>query len=357
MAHRPSGLWPAFLLVFLAGQTLLGCQAGYYWHLVRGQSRIVFGAQAIDQLLLDSNLAPQRRQKLETVLRLRRFAQNHLALGPSSNYTDFYDNGGRPVSWNVTACPPDTFAPYLWDFPVVGRLPYKGFFEEERADAEKKRLEALGFEAVKGRVSAYSTLGFFSDPVFDTMLAYSEARLADLLFHELTHEAIYVEDQTDFNESLATFIGRTGSLEWLAAEYGDDSPLIEKTKALRRDGARFRRFMVGLTAQLDSLYTSEPSKERLLAQRQVLFEAGKKRYRADRDAYETNRYDGFLTWQINNAQLLSYKRYNRNLDLFERVYQQKDKNWGKTIEVFSACAQTATPWVCLEDSLSSAAGL
>jgi predicted aminopeptidase len=281
---------------------------------------------------------------------VRLFAQNRLGLDPSSNYTRFFDTQGQPVSWNVSASPATHFKAYQWNFPVVGLVPYKGFFDKSRALKEYSQLKSQGLDVLLRPVSAYSTLGFFSDPILSTMMAYSPARLADLILHELTHATVYIKDQTDFNESLATFIGETGSLLFLAEHFGEDSPLILVTHQLRADEQRFRSFMTQVVSQFDSLYALNLPENQVLNERQNLFKEAQDHYKKIRPNFHSSNYDGFLSWEINNARLLSYKRYNRNLERFATVYDKKKKRLDLAMQVFIACGYKPDPWACVADS-------
>ena len=194
-------------------------------HLARGQLRVITNSTPIAEIAEHPRPAdPQRHTRLRFVAAVRDYGRERIGLDVRDQYTCFYDTGGRPLSWNVSASPPDRFEPYLWRFPIVGAVPYKGFFEIDRAQKERSILQSKGLDVSLSQVSAYSTLGFFADPVLSTMLKYSDDSLATLLLHELTHATAYAPGHTDFNESLATFVGRRGSLDFLSEHYGASSP-------------------------------------------------------------------------------------------------------------------------------------
>ena len=156
-----------------------GCNLNYYWHLARGQSRVVYNRIPVQTLLARADLAAQTRTQLELIQAILRYAES-VGLKTDDQYTTFYDTGGDPISWNVSACPPDRFSPYTWDFPFVGEVPYKGFFRRDLADEQRDALAAAGYDAIVRPVSAYSTLGIFSDPILSPMLGYAPDQLADL---------------------------------------------------------------------------------------------------------------------------------------------------------------------------------
>lgn len=333
----------------LIGLSLLGgwgCNLNYYWHLARGQSRVLSKRLPVQALLARSDLAEPTRTQLELIQAVLGYAES-VGLQPDDQYTTFYDTGGGPISWNVSACPPDRFVPYTWDFPLVGEVPYKGFFRRDWADAERDALAAEGYDAMVRPVSAYSTLGFFADPILRSMLGYPPDQLADLILHELTHARVYAPSQTDFNESLATFVGRQGALLFLAQHFGPNTPLLQQARARRADAALFRHFMAETVAALDSLYSLGLPRSAVLRDRQVVFAQRQRAFALIQAQFTHNRYDGFLEWELNNARLLSYRRYNANLALFAAVYRACDEDLASALDIFATCAEEDAPWQCL----------
>lgn len=334
------------LLGYAWGPTL-----DYYLHLVGGQLRLIFTSQPISELLSDPDLDPVQKARLNFVAEVRDFGQQRLGLDVGDQYTSFYDTGKRPVSWNLGASAPDRFEPYIWTFPIVGAVPYKGFFELARAQEEEERLESSGYDVWLSHVSAYSTLGFFADPVLGNMLDYTDDALATLLLHELTHSTVFAPSHTDFNESLATFVGKTGSLALLTERHGASSPQVDEARQHRKDGQAFRGFVRQLVSDLDSLYNSGLGREQILAERVSVFETAKVEFRAVRETLLQfpSRYDGFLEWKINNARLLSYRRYH-DLEDFEVLLSACDGDLRRLIGISHACAQAVSPRSCLRDT-------
>ena len=334
------------ILIGLGLLGICGCNFNYYWHLARGQSRVVYNRIPVQTLLARPDLAAQTRTQLELIQAILRYAES-VGLKTDDQYTTFYDTGGDPISWNVSACPPDRFSPYTWDFPLVGEVPYKGFFHRDLADEQRDALAAEGYDAIVRPVSAYSTLGFFSDPILSPMLNYAPDQLADLILHELTHALVYAPGQTDYNESLATFVGRQGSLLFLAQHFGTDTPLLQQAETRRADAALFRHFMAETVAALDSLYSLGLPRNIVLRDRQVVFAQRQRDFALIRTQFTYNQYDGFLQWELNNARLLSYRRYNANLTLFSAVYRARSEDLASALEIFAACAEDGNPWQCL----------
>jgi predicted aminopeptidase len=326
---------------------------GYLLHLTQGQMRVLLGSQPIDQILptTTDTLHLRRFAWVDTV---RAYASTIGLQGAQTNYTRFFDTGSTPISYNVSASPRTRLEPYEWDFPFVGPLPYKGFFTRDLALAEAEALRAEGFDAIARPVAAYSTLGYLPDPLLSTMLADDEARLADLLLHELTHATIFAEGQIDYNESTATFVGRKGALRLMQRRYGDESPRVRSIGERHHEALQFNQFMAVFLDELDSLYALNLDVDRLLPLRQVLLHTAQDRYRAD--PLFGSRYDDFLQWErVNNARLLSYRRYHRDLHLFDQVYSAQGQDLGACVEVFTQCAQDPLPFACLEAAGQGAA--
>src|SRR5437016_3916838 len=195
-----------FRLALLAGSAL-GAGGCYLLTQAGGQIDILLHSRGVEEMMADPSVSPAVKEKLRLVGDIKEFGEREMGLTPSSNYTTFYDTAGRPITYIVTACPKDSFRPYTWWFPIVGDVPYKGFFHRDDAVAEARALRAEGYDVRLGSASAYSTLGYFKDPVLSTMLDYPEEHLAALILHELTHGTIYLPGGADFNEGLASFVG------------------------------------------------------------------------------------------------------------------------------------------------------
>ncbi len=328
----------------------LGCEVPYYLHLASGQIEVLSNCEPVESLLASAEVSPEARAKLELIQAVRRYAQERLGLALSDNYTCFHDTKGEPVSWNVSACPPTRFEPVTWTFPIVGSLAYKGFFRRDIAVEERDELESMGLDVVMRPVSAYSTLGYFTDPVLSTMLEYDDARQTELIIHELAHGTVFAKGFTDFNESLASFVGDTGSIMFLRSTgvaESEVSVLLEH----REEDDRFRTFMTTVVANLDSLYNLGLPFTSVLEERRKVFQSAQSRF--DRTQFASGRYDHFERWEINNAALLSYRRYNRGMELFEQLHEAKAKSLRETVKLCDGCASTQNPWSCLRDSLDA----
>ena len=335
------------LLSLLACLQVIACDLGYYAHLAQGQARIIWRTQPTTDYRKIENTPDSVKERFVLVDSILHFA-HRIGLKSKGQYTKFYDTGGDPISWNVSAAPQNSFTPYTWDFPLVGGVPYKGFFNLSRAESEYNRLISEGYDALLRPVSAYSTLGYLSDPLLSTMLSYPPHVLTDLILHELTHATMYAKGHADFNESVATFIGQEGARQFLREFFGEENVYLQRADEERQDRNRFRLFIHELTQDLDSLYQASPDDTDLLDKREQVFAHAQKRFENTLPLYNNQGYRAFLQWEINNARLLSYRRYNSKQDVFQRILTQFEGNLNQSIALFSQCCNTDSPWKCLE---------
>lgn len=189
-----------------------------YWDLIiygirqgKGQLNIVWNAKPVDEFLKDPDFPDSLKAKLTLINEVRKYAIDSLGLKDTKNYKTLYDQKGREIMWVVTACEPFRLKAKEWVFPVLGAVPYKGFFNEQRAIDLKKELEQQGWDVSIRNPGGWSTLGWFTDPILSKMLERSVGDLANLIIHEMSHATIFVKDSIDFNENLATFIGDRGT--------------------------------------------------------------------------------------------------------------------------------------------------
>ena len=201
-------------LLFIALALGSGCKtAAYYGQAARGQWQILAGREPIGKLLADEKTPEKLQRQLRLVLQLREFAERELKLPVDGHYERYVDVGRPFVVWNVQATPEFSLRPRTWWYPIVGRVKYRGFFSE--ADARAYAATLAGQDVYVEGVRAYSTLGWFKDPVLNTFVNHEELDLAQLLFHELGHQRLFVSGDTDFNEAFATAVGEEGVRRWL----------------------------------------------------------------------------------------------------------------------------------------------
>ncbi len=221
-----------------------------------GQMKIISKAKPIEKVLADPDVSDSLKQKLLLVQSIKKYAEDTLGLNPSKNYNTLYDQHGKDILWVVTAAPKYSVEPYLWKFPVAGTVPYKGYFKLEKAEKEALKMKEQGYDVRIGTVSAWSTLGFFKDPILSGMLDRSEGMIARLIIHELTHSTLYVKGNSEFNENLATFVGNQGSKQYLIDKYGENSKQYKDYLGELNDIELFSNYVLRGARQLDSLYNS-----------------------------------------------------------------------------------------------------
>ncbi len=223
----------------MAGSCLLaGCgEIEFYWQGIAGQTEIIARARPIDEVIA-ATPDPVLKARLARAQAIRAFASRELALPDNRSYTNYADLGRPYAVWNVFAAPELSLSPRQWCFPIAGCVSYRGYFAEGDARAEAARIAAAGDDVHVGGVPAYSTLGYFDDPVLSTFVRYREVELARLIFHELAHQVVYVKDDTSFNESFATAVEEEGIARWLAAEVATGTrPKRRRSKPMSRAGS------------------------------------------------------------------------------------------------------------------------
>jgi predicted aminopeptidase len=271
------------------------------------------------------------------VERIRGFAMGELGLKQSKNYTKYVDIDRDYLAAIVSACNPAAFERHTWWFPVVGRVPYKGFFNADDARKEGTGLRAKGLDVWIRPVDAFSTLGFFRDPLYSYMTGYPVHRLADLLIHELVHATVYIKSDSAFNESLAEFIGTEGARLYIEQYYGADSDEYRAIDAGQADNKAFVTFLQSLIRDLDMVYKSELSYDGKLARKAEVIAAAQADFAARYDElFEHDNYRGFAEMEINNAYLDLYRLYNEGDRYFEELYEKM----GRDLPAFIAVAKT-----------------
>jgi predicted aminopeptidase len=292
---------------------------------------------------------------IRLVAEIRTFAIRELGLADSRNYTRYVELDRNYLAAIVSASAKDSFNRYEWNFPIVGRLPYKGFFNIEDARKEAVRLEKLDLDVWIRGVDGFSTLGWFSDPLFSYMRNYSADRLANLIIHELVHSTVFLKGQINFNEELAEFIGSEGARLFMEMRYGLDSAEYRQMLDLAEDSKNFVSFIQELIAELEILYASGKDRESILIEKDIIINAAKDRFDTEYESrFSNDRYRFFTELNINNAYLELFRLYytpdNFYKDLFERS--------GSNLPAFIAAAKTITarggnPRLQLENALAS----
>lgn len=312
------------LLLLLA--SLSGCaRLSYYSHLAQGHWQLLQARTPIERLLADPQTDPALAEALREVLAARRFAVDTLALPDNGSYTRYADLGREAVVWNVFAAPRFDLQPRETCHPLVGCLAYEGYFDRARAERRAAALADEGWDTMVAPVSAYSTLGWFDDPVLNTMMGWRRSQLIGTVFHELAHQRLFIADDTAFNESYASFVEREGLRVWQARRGGSDAEALR----LRERRADVLRLVMAARASLAAIYAAGGDAEVLAAAKQAVFE----QLRADHARLRETRWDGwdgYDAWfaqALNNAHLLPFGLYDGWVPAFAALYAEVGGEW------------------------------
>jgi len=316
LASARARLLAIVLIISLAPILLSGCYAGYLARAAYEEGRILWHRKPIDDALARKDLPEDIRAKLETVLAVRKFAAEQLGLNVGGAYASVAPVDQRAVVHVVMAAPRDSLEPYTWWFPIVGRVPYRGYFEETDANAEASELEALGLDTMVRPAVAFSSLGFFDDPVLTNLLKLDRVELAGVLIHELFHRTYYMPGDAMFNESAANYVGGAGAVAFFAATSGESAPDTIAARGILDSDLKFSRFLLSEQARLLDIYVSDLTLEEKLKRREGAFAAIKKDYAALEPSLSgLERFD--LDKQpLNNAVLVNYLIYFHESDNF-----------------------------------------
>ena len=287
----------------------------------KGQIKVLWNARPIDELLADPQVADSLKQKVQLVQEVKKFAIDSLGVNDSGSYGSVYDQKGKPILWVITATEPFSLKDRKWNFPLLGTFSYKGFFNYQTALKEKGQLAEQGLDTGIRTVSAWSTLGFFDDPILSQLLFRTEGQVANTIIHELTHGTIFVKDSLQLNENIASLIGDQGALVFLSHKYGSQSDEVREYTRYLEDRRRYINHMLRGTDQLDSLYKSfsdDLAKEIKINKKEALIQAivattdtlnlRTSQYRKVRDKLKNS------DKLPNNTFFKSYVRYRRNID-------------------------------------------
>ncbi len=226
----------------------------YGFSQARGQLKVLANAKPIGDFLNDPEFPDSLKQKLRLIQDIRQFAIDSLSIADSKNYRTLFDQKGKDILWVLTASPQFSLEPKTWKFPLLGSFSYKGYFDLERAQTEKEALIIDGWDTSIRSVTAWSTLGWFSDPILSKMLDRDRGQLANLIIHELTHATLFVKDSVIFNENLASFIGDKGAQNFLILKYGENSAEYLRYLRSMSDKRKYTEHFLRGAGRLDSLY-------------------------------------------------------------------------------------------------------
>ncbi|NUT86425.1 aminopeptidase [Pseudomonas corrugata] len=313
-------LFPGLLLLLLNGCS----NVGYYGQLISGQLRLLQAREPVDQVIADPTRDARLREHLVQAREARTFASAHLHLPDNKSYRLYADIGRPYVVWNVFATPEFSLAPQNHCFPIAGCVAYRGFYSQSAARGEAALQRVRGMDVSIGGVEAYSTLGWFNDPILSSMMHWGDERLATLIFHELAHQRFYVQDDTEFNESFATFVEQEGTRQWRASR-----GLAPDNGQQARQRDQFIQLILDTRQRLEKLYTQPLPPEQMRQQKVQAFERLRAEYAQLRDSQWTGdkRYDAWVYAPLNNARLLPFGLYDQWVPAFAALFRQESGDW------------------------------
>ncbi|MFW5729974.1 MAG: aminopeptidase, partial [Spirochaetota bacterium] len=272
---------------------------------------------------------------------IRRFGVEELGLSETRSYTRFINTPKDHVAFVVSAARPLSFERKLWRYPLVGTVPYKGFYSEQSALREAARLEAQGWEPLVRKVGAFSSLGYAADPLYSYMSSYHPERIASLLLHEMTHATIWVRGDAALNEAIATYVGDRGALAYLEHRYGMASTIVAEAHRRQADRGRFTEFLQGVASRLEGVYARDNSDAWKRAQREAILAEEKRRFELGYTHwFGSDGYRGLLDRPLTNAYLDLFRVYNADVELVADYHDTLNADLSDLVVTLKGLAET-----------------
>ena len=327
----------------LAFMATLGSGCGtfnYYHQAAVGQWQIERSKKPIQELKQSSEISTELKEKFDTIQEIRRYAFWNLGLPAEDSYDTYVALDRDHVVWNVTACPEFSMEPHRWWYPFLGRLKYRGYFDKADADQYAQAFNSKGYDVAVEGVVAYSTLGWLRDPVFDTFMGWSDRAIAELLFHELSHQKVFLSGKTEWNEAFAVVTARAAVREWLKSKSRFNE--LERYEAEIALEEGFIQLVLETKQELEQLYTSfdkndsshlksvpehfESTEKAQL--KKTVFESFRHRFNMAKISNPSlSVYDGWMSRPLNNARLTSIDTYYQWVPMFEALQKQYPDDW------------------------------
>jgi predicted aminopeptidase len=327
-------------LGLLLSTALTGCQTiQYYGQAIGGQHRILQSRQPISEVTADPNSSEILRQRLTFIMDARAFAEDELQLPVANNYLTYVDLKRPYVAWNVVAAPEFSMVPKTWCYPFVGCAAYRGYFAKADANQYADSLKKQGYDVHVGGVTAYSTLGWFDDPVLSTFIRRSKASSAALLFHELAHQILYAPDDTTFNESFATFVEQEGLRRW--QKTSDSSTIYSEYLNNYRRQQQFVRLVFEHRQQLEILYQTDLTPLQKRIKKASIFADMRNEFKHLKTTQTgLAAYDDWMSQPLNNAKISGVVAYHDFVPAFSVILAEKNGDLGQFYERCRQLAQT-----------------
>ena len=318
-------------MVLAFGSTVSGCSPLYVMRAGYEEGKILWRREPITDFLEKPGIVADTKEKLGLVLAVRDYADKTLKMNVGGSYSS-YSYVDRPdLTYILTAVPKTELKPYTWWFLFVGRVPYKGYFSIEDANRAAAELQREGYDTVIRTTAAFSTLGWFDDPLLSHLLRYDQVTLANVIFHELLHNTLYVKGSAAFNESLANFVGGHAAIDFFRDKFGEGSAEHQRAVLAWQDELEFADFLEGVTNTLNTLYARNIPLEDKLRLREEVFARSKREWASRFADPQSYRSHDFLQQPLNNAVIIQYTLYLENLRLFEALYDAEGKSLTRLI--------------------------
>ena len=326
-------------MLLATGTLLSSCSSvGYYAQAVGGHFKLMRARQPIDEILLDESTDPELRGRLQTLVDARQYAIEELLLPDNDSYSTYVETGRTAVTWNVVAAEEFSLRPKTWCFPVAGCVSYRGYFDRTDANRYAATLVDEKYDVSVGGAAAYSTLGWFEDPVLDTMLRGNDTRYVGTLFHELAHQLLYIKDDSNFNEAFATFVEQVGVRKWLESR-GETERIVEYDASLNRI-EEFLSLLRQTRGELQALYKETMPEEQKREAKLAVFDGMRMNYETLKQSWDGfSGYDNWFRRDLNNARLVAVSTYRRNVPAFYALYEEAGEDLASFYELARAVSE------------------
>ncbi len=339
-----------FALLAAALSTQTGCLLSYLVANGTEQFKIMNKREPIEKALNSPQVTEETKKKLRLALKVREFTEKELSFKPTQNYKTYVDLKRPYVTWVLIVSPKNDVKAHLWKYPIIGALPYRGFFSKEETVEEEKKFPKNKHDTFIRGVTAYSTLGWFDDPLLSTMITGEDSDLVNLIIHESAHATLFIKSQADFNERLATFLGNKGTEFYYSKTEGPDSPTLKKIKGEDEDEKIFSDFITEEIKSLKEWYTIHPDLE---GRDERIKEIMKRFAAALKPKLRTDRFSRFEKVQLNNAYLASLNTYVYDLSDFEKLFEQVKGDFSAFLKTCKSLEREKDPSKKLKELLHS----
>ena len=330
----------ALLVALGGGLSFTACSPIYVIKAGIAQAKILSARRPLPEVVLDPATDERTRGMLTLAMEARVFAQDELRLDVGDSYTSFTQLESDTLALVLSAAYPDRLVPRTWWFPVVGRVPYRGFFSESDALEEQAELDEEGYDTLLRPTAAFSTLGWFADPILSSLLRSDDIELIETLIHEMSHAHLFVSGRVRFNESFATFVGRVGAVQFFCTRDGGgpDTVKCQRAQARWRDAQRYSLFLDRLIDDLQAVYDDPDStREEKLQRREAVYLEHRQRFDDEvAPTFENLRFGRFMAEPLNNAVLLGQMRYYHRIADFAEFLRAHDHSLADAVDTLVA---------------------